>query len=209
MAFSFFPRTVKFFDLFQNQNRKLVEAANMLEELVSECSNLKDRCHRIGIVDGEGDIISREIARELATTFITPIDREDIHEINMAQKEAVNRIKKLAYRFILCRMDIMPAGTRELTVNIKLMSEETGKMLAKLGRRDDVDMHVGNVKRLAAQCEVFMGVSLSELYANKVSDPEMILEIFKWTQVYNRFERAVQRIDHLANTIEGVKLKNA
>ena len=85
MSFSLFPKSVKFFDLFLEQNRKTFKAATILNEIVQDFTDVEEKCKQINIIEAEGNGICRNIPT-LSITFITPIDREDIHEINIAQE---------------------------------------------------------------------------------------------------------------------------
>ena len=86
MGFSLFPRSAKFYDLFKEQHRKVAKAAGVLDDLFTSFEDVEERCKRITIIESEGNAISRRIAKELSLTFITPIDREDIHEINLTRR---------------------------------------------------------------------------------------------------------------------------
>ena len=98
MSFSLFPKSPKFFDLFREQNRIIVNAATVLHKMAQEFVNCEDQCQVINMLEGEGDVINRTIRRELSTSFITPIDREDIHEINSSQETILNHIQAVSNR---------------------------------------------------------------------------------------------------------------
>ena len=96
MRFSLFPKTVKFYDLFAKQSAKTLEAASLLSEIFSDFSDCSDKCAKINAAEAEGNAIFREIAAQLSLTFITPIDKEDIHEINLIQEDVLNLIKAIS-----------------------------------------------------------------------------------------------------------------
>ncbi len=98
MSFSLFPRSPKFFELFREQNRIIVNAATVLNKMAQEFENCENLCQVINMLEAEGDAINRTIRRELSTTFITPIDREDIHEINSSQETILNHIQAVSNR---------------------------------------------------------------------------------------------------------------
>ncbi|CAM2059638.1 conserved hypothetical protein [Desulfovibrionales bacterium] len=209
MSFSIMPKRFKFFDLFEAQNQKLCTAAALLDDIFQDFSNYKERCNKINIVEAEGDHLSRKISRNLALTFITPLDREDIHEINMAQEDVLNIIKKVSMRVSLFSFRSVPRAAPELMTNLRLMIEETGKMLQVLHKHKHIESHVLNEKKTMAQCEVFLAIALEQVYKVSTTDPGIVLEVMKWTQILNRIERVMNCTDHLANVIEGVVLKNA
>src|SRR5512143_3493152 len=98
MSFSLFPKSPKFFELFREQNRIIVHAATVLHKIAEEFNELEERCQVINRLEAEGDVINRTILRNLSTTFITPIDREDIHEINSSQEAILNHIQAVSNR---------------------------------------------------------------------------------------------------------------
>ncbi|HNX20452.1 MAG TPA: DUF47 family protein, partial [Acidobacteriota bacterium] len=98
MAFSLFPRSVKFFDLFLDQHQNLQAAASRLAELFDDIENKTVICDDIAALEVKGNAMEREISKQLSATFLTPIDREDIFYINRYQESTLNLIKGVARR---------------------------------------------------------------------------------------------------------------
>ena len=76
--FNFIPREVRFFDLFEKQSDYILKAAALLSELVHNFADARAKAHAIKEIEHQGDLITHEIVKRLNTTFITPIDREEI-----------------------------------------------------------------------------------------------------------------------------------
>ena len=74
--FSLIPREVRFFDLFEQQSRHIIKAAQLLHELVHHFPDARAKAHAIKEEEHQGDLITHEIVKRLNTTFITPLDRE-------------------------------------------------------------------------------------------------------------------------------------
>ena len=211
MGFSLFPKEVKFFDLFKLQNRKLRKAATILNELFSTCGDAEDLCTQINIIEAEANTISRQIARELSSTFITPLDREDIHQINITQEALINIIKVTATRigFMECGEILYPS--RRLVRSLKIMVEEAGEVLDKLSQNQPAQSHIDIIKNHKYECEMLMLAGLGELYESKErgEDTASVLHIIKWNHIYGRIELAVDRAERLCDVLEGVILKHA
>ena len=188
MAFTLFPKTVRFFELLNRQNAMLVEAADLLTRILEDFGKVDDACKRVNLVEVEADELCREISRQLSLTFITPIDREDIYRLNLAQEDSINLIKGIA--------------TRE-------MCAVTGEMICCLKDKTDVAAQVKQLKAIKGECEMLLGTGLAELHDTENLDMRAVVDIMKWTQVYDRIELAVERLDDLADAIEEVVLKNA
>src|SRR5512133_1566842 len=146
MAISFFPRVVKFFDLFQQQNNLLVDSANVLRDIFDTYSGVAGKCAAIVHNELAGDEVSREIARALSLTFITPIDREDIYAINMAQEAALNSMRAISTRIGLYRFDHVKSGARELIDQLQKMHQEIAIMVAALKSKGAVEENALRIK---------------------------------------------------------------
>ena len=211
MGFSLFPRSVKFYDLFTEQHRKLVKAAVILDELFTNFDDLEERCKRITIIESEGNAISRRVAKELSLTFITPIDREDIHEINLTQEDILNCIKAIASRVGLFGFDRIRYPARRIISNLRAMIEEVGLILALMRQNKQAEEHFARIEALKHECETLLMVGIGELYdgGDERGDYAAILDIVKWKHLFDRIEAAVERTEALSDVLEGVVLKNA
>lgn len=209
MGFSFFPKEIQFFDLFMEQYAKLSEAVAALNGIFQEFTDCENKCKTINLLEENGNHVSRDIAKQLSLTFITPIDREDIHDINIAQEDLLNLIKAISTRIGLYDFTVLKFPSKRLVKNLTLMVEEVGRMLDRLRERKAVDENAKKVKSLKYECEMILLVALGELYDLKGQDFNTVMEIVKWTHIYDRIEQAVNKAEGLADIIEGVVLKNA
>jgi len=209
MSFSLFPKSVKFFKLFIRQNDMMREAVSMLYNVFQEFTDVENKCKYINIIESDANAVCRGIAKQLSLTFITPIDREDIHEINLAQEDLINLIRAISTRVGLYDFERMRFAAKKLVGNLKTMVDETGTMLQKLRSKETVDAHMARVKTLKAECDMLLLVALAENYDAPIDEHRDILEIVKWSHIYDRIEKAIHRTENLADIIEGIVLKNA
>lgn len=208
MSFSLFPKSVKFFDLFMEQNKKLVKAVNTLHDLFAEFRDVEEKCKRINIIESEGNKICRDISKELSSTFVTPIDREDIYDINLAQEDILNLIKAISTRIGLYGFGQIKDPAQLSIHNLKLMVEEAGVMLRKLKDGQDASQNLDKVKAWKYECDMFLLVALGETYDCEQYNFTIIMDIIKWTHIYDRIEQAIERTETLADILEGIMLKN-
>jgi hypothetical protein len=209
MSFSLFPKSPKFFEMFREQNHIIVKAATELHRLAEEFTDSEDHCQVINRLEAQGDILCRTIARELSTTFITPIDREDIHEINSAQEAILNHIQSVSNRIGVYGLSRMRFPAKRMISNIQQMVTGIGTMLGMLGSGQEVSDIVAQVKQLKKECEMLLLSGLGELYDNLSPEPVEVVDIIKWTHVYDRIDKAFNKAWQLAKAIEGIVLKNA
>jgi uncharacterized protein Yka (UPF0111/DUF47 family) len=209
MSFSLFPKAPKFFDYFREQNRIIVEAATLLNTIAQEFENADVRCQLINRLESEGDELNRSISQQLSTTFITPIDREDIHQINSSQETILNHIQAISNRIGVYGFTRMRFPAQRMVSNVKDMIVAIGVMLSMLGSKTDVTKTVKQVKFMKKECEMLLLSGLGELYDNPNPNSAEIMEIIKWTHVYDRIDKAFNRAWQLVKAIEGIMLKNA
>jgi hypothetical protein len=209
MTFRLFPKAPKFFDFFREQNRIIVEAATVLDTIAQEFGDCDVRCQMINRLESEGDVVNRTISKQLSITFITPIDREDIHQINVHQETILNHIQAISNRIGVYEISRMRFPAKRMISNLKEMSIAVGVMLGMMSGKEDTTEIINRVKHMKKECEMLLLSGLGELYDHTDPIPAEIMEIIKWTHVYDRIDKAFTRTWQLAKAIEGIILKNA
>jgi uncharacterized protein Yka (UPF0111/DUF47 family) len=209
MSFRLFPKAPKFFEFFREQNRIIVEAATVLNTIVLDYGDCDVRCQMINRLEADGDALNRTISQLLSTTFITPIDREDIHLINSSQETILNHIQAISNRIGVYEFTRMRFPAQKMVSNVKDMVTAIGVLLGMLENKGEVAESVGRVKHQKKECEMLLLSGLGELYDSPNTSPAELMEIIKWTHVYDRIDKAFNRAWQLAKAIEGIVLKNA
>lgn len=206
---SFFPKVIKFFRFFKHQNNVLLESADVLNDLFRDYTHVSEKCGKIIKNEQAGNEISREIARSLALTFITPIDREDIYAINTAHENVLNTIRAIATRIGLYQFENIKPGAASLVQKMHTMLTEISTMITETSIKKDVEQSALKIKETKQEADTMLLVSLGEIYESQVSTPQDLMNIIKWSHIYDRIEEALACTEVLANTIEGISLKNA
>lgn len=209
MAFTLFPKSIRFFDMLIRQNRMLQEVATDLQVIFDDFSQVDQAFKRINVKESEADELCREIARQISQTLITPIDREDIYRINLTQEDCLNSLKNIAARSRVSGFARILFPARKMMHNAGTMINLTGQMLEALKGQHEVSHLVRQIKSLKGDNEMLLGTGLSELQDGEVTELSSVVTIIKWVQVYDRIEQVTERIDDLSDAIEEVVLKNA
>src|SRR5437764_6636250 len=102
--FSLIPKEVRFYDYFEQQSKHILNAAALLHDLCHNFSDARAKTYRIKEVEHAGDQVTHEIVKRLNTTFITPIDREDIHDLATRLDDVLDYIEAAAERLIVYRI---------------------------------------------------------------------------------------------------------
>ena len=99
--FNLIPKEVRFYDYFEQQSEHIIKAAALLKELVHDFRDARAKAYAIKEVEHQGDLVTHEIVKKLNTTFITPIDREDIHDLATRLDDVLDYIEAVAERLVI------------------------------------------------------------------------------------------------------------
>src|SRR5437879_6543696 len=123
----FMPREEGFFDLFAKQADNVVVGAKALQQMLSHYTGVPEQVQSVKAIEHEGDEMTHGILTKLNQTFITPFDREDIHELCSQIDDVIDLIDAAASRFVLYRVDSIRTGTLDLA---KLLEAATVEVVA-------------------------------------------------------------------------------
>ena len=200
------PREEEFFDLFVEVATRSHEAAKHILELFAGPDDRRAyHVDAIKRLEHEADEITHEVVRRLDRTFITPIDREDIHLLASDLDDVVDRIDGTARRAQIFRLGATPEGIAELCEVIVRITAETARAVEKLRGRDDVIQHCIEAKRLEEEGDAVYHTMLGRLF-DRETDP---IAIIKWKEMYDNLERTIDGCEDVANDLESIVLKNA
>ena len=207
VAFRLVPREELFFDLFEKASSNLLEAAHLLVQTMDHFDRLAENAQRMERLEHEGDHIIHDILARLHRTFITPLDREDIHELASALDDVLDFIEATTERFVLYKVTATTPHAKELAVVIAKQVEEIHRIMPQLRHldRQDILHHCIEINQLENQGDRILREAVAELFENQ-GNP---LEVMKWRELYELLESATDKSEDVANVLEGIVLKNA
>jgi uncharacterized protein len=204
--FSLIPKEVRFYDYFEQQSRHILKGAALLHDLVHNFSDARAKVHAIKEVEHEGDHVTHEIVKKLNTTFVTPIDREDIHDLATRLDDVLDYIDAAAERLVVYRIKEPTSACRAMANVIVKTTEAMDRTIRCLRNMDPgFHEHTVEVNRLENSADNLLRDSLAALF-DEHSDP---IEVIKWKEIYETMEIVTDRCEDVANTIEGIILKMA
>jgi len=204
--FRLIPRETRFYDLFERQGEHIVRAAHLLHDLVHDFRDARARLHAIKEVEHEADQVTHEVVRRLNTTFITPLDREDIHALASRLDDVVDFIEAAAERLVVYRIKEPTSACRALVDVIVRTAQAVERTVRCLRAMDPAfHEHAVEVNRLENSADDLLRDSLAALFEEE-SDP---IEVIKWKEIYETMEVVTDRCEDVANVIEGIILKMA
>jgi predicted phosphate transport protein (TIGR00153 family) len=206
--FQFFPREEGFYDLFERSAANLVVAAEKLVDLFEDFSEVEYKTKHIKELEHEGDFITHEIMRNLHSTFVTPIDREDIALLCQRMDDVVDFIDAAAIKTMIYRVSEPTQKAKDLADIIRKMSYKLNEIMPLLrshSRFKDILEQCVEVNRLENLADDILHSALVDLFDNN----QNVLDIIKWREIYEHLESATDRGEDVANVLEAVVLKHA
>jgi len=203
--FRLIPREEKFFGDFLAMADELVVGARLLDAMLRSTPPRWDAADEIKEVEHKCDVLTHQLFQRLHRTFVTPIDREDIHALARALDDVMDHIDASAGYVRLYRMQAMRHGALELSRLILASTEQIRRAMAGLERQDGMQEHLVEINRLENEADRVHQVAMQRLF-DEERDP---IAVIKWQEVLNYLEATTDRCEDVADVLEGVVLKNS
>ena len=205
--FKLIPKEERFFDLFERLADLVLQAGTTLYEAISDYRTLSEKAKQLERLEHDADQVTHEIMAKLNSTFITPIDREDIHRLAAALDDVIDFIEGATEHMIVFRIQEPTAQFKALAEVVLRQCREIHQMIPRLKnlRHADILVHCIEVNRLENEGDRVHREAVADLF-EKRGDP---LEVMKWRDLYDILETATDKCEDVAVAIEGIFLKNA
>lgn len=206
---SLLPKEVLFFDYFEQHARKCVEAAGLLRDISRDPARASELAKQIKDVEHEGDKITHETVEKLHKTFITPIDRDEIHRLITRLDDILDFINAASQRIAIYEIDEFTDEARELCdvlVNVTEQVEKAVTGLRSLENPTHLFKLCVEINRLENEGDAALRSGMARLFKERADKP---VEIIKWKEIYENLEQATDSAEDVANTIEGIVLEHA
>lgn len=200
------PQEKKFFDLLEQYADLARECANLLLEMFSQFETREKKWREIKVIEKKGDELLHKIVDELNSTFVTPIDREDIYSLGNQMDDILDFIEGAAERVMLFEMGPLPSRLIEMTEILFQASKELASampMLRNSGKLHDMKKHYVEIHRLENRGDEISRTALAELFKTKDA-----VEIIKLKEIYEFVEEAIDRNEDVAVVLENLVMKH-
>ena len=204
MRFRLIPREEKFYADFIALADELIVGARLLEEMLSTEPPRWESAVGIKDVEHRCDTITHEIFQRLNRTFVTPIDREDIHGLARSLDDVMDAIDASAAVIRRYRIPDVRFGARELARIIARATEQVRQGAAALEKRTGVHVVTVEINRLENEADDIHDEALRRLFEGETD----ALIVMKWKEVLDLLEDATDCCEDVANVFEGVVVKN-
>ena len=204
MAFRLIPREEKFYADFQALGDELKRGSGLLEAMVASDRPVWDKAEEIKEVEHKCDFLTHEIIQRLNRTFVTPLDREDIHALARSLDDVMDAIDDSAALIRLYRLEQVRFGARELAQIISASTHQVRLALDALEENKGLITHAVEINRLENEADRMHMQAVSRLFDDE-RDPLLVM---KWKETLDFLEDATDRCEDVANVLEGVMVKH-
>jgi uncharacterized protein len=205
MLFGLIPREEAFFELFKKAAHNMIEGSRLLKVMMEDFLSPVEQARGIKDVEHVGDGITHDIARRLNKTFITPIDREDIHDLASALDDILDVTEAIADRFVLYKVTKPTEMAIKLADILYQASVAVGRGVDLLGLpHPELKECSVQVNSLENEADRVSRDAISALFERE-TDP---IAVIKWKEIYENFEAGTDRCEDVANILERIALKH-
>ena len=205
MAFRLIPKEEKFFEDFVEMAEQINRGAGLLEQMLSPEQPLWDKADEIKEVEHKCDFLTHEVIQRLHKTFVTPLDREDIHTLARSLDDVIDAIDDCAAVIRLYQISRVRPDAREMGRIIKASTEQVVSAMKALGKKQGISECAVEINRLENEADRAHQSAIRRLFEEE-KDP---IQIIKWKEVLQFLEAATDRCEDVANVLEGVVVKHA
>lgn len=205
MRFSLVPHDEKFFDEFIGLTGQIQKGAHLLQEMLAAQSPDMTKVQAIKDVEHVCDQATHDIIEHLNRTFVTPLDREDIHALASRLDDVMDAIDAAASVMKLYKVTAVRPGARRLADIITDAADYLSKAFGALERRKGVLELAARVTQLEHEADRVHQDAIVELF-DQEHDP---INVIKWKEILDFLEAATDRCEDVANLLEGIVVKHA
>lgn len=201
----FLPKDEGFFGLFDQLSARLTSSAALLRQLFDNPARLDELVAQIKAEEHAADTITYDIMQRIDRSFVTPLDREDIHMLANRLDNVVDLMDGTARRATMFHITDRRAPAVEL---VEVLAETCTVLSAgvkEIRNPQAVHKAARQVKVLEEKADALYAKAISDLFSGK---PDA-LEVIKWKEIYDNLEHAVDECEDVANVLESISLKNS
>jgi predicted phosphate transport protein (TIGR00153 family) len=205
VAFRLIPREERFFDDFVAMAEQIHRGAGLLEQMLAPEQPLWDKADEIKEVEHKCDFLTHAVIQRLHKTFVTPLDREDIHALARSLDDVIDAIDDSASVIRLYQIAHVRPDARDLGRIIKATTEQVVVAMRALGTKQGISTAAVEINRLENEGDRAHQIALRRLF----EEEKDAIQIIKWKEILDFLEAATDRCEDVANVLEGVVVKHA
>jgi predicted phosphate transport protein (TIGR00153 family) len=201
---SLFPREQDFFRLFKRQGELVRQGADQLLEMFERFDDLPGRAARLKETEHQGDLVTHEIFERLNRTFITPLEREDIHDLASGLDDVLDSVEAIGSRIVLFKIQRPTPESIRMAKILVACSSQIDQAVDHLKGFKNLMAFTIELNRLENEADAISREVVAELFSGRYET----LDVMRWKEIYGRLENAADQCEDVANTIESIVLKS-
>jgi len=201
----FAPRDREFFDLFEEAGANILRAADLLDAMLRNYPETKEMARDILLCEQEGDRITHDIVNRLNQTFVTPIDREDILELASALDDIVDLTEEVADYLGLYKVEAPMEQAQRLAHILMQAARQISEAMPRMRDFKDISHYTVEIHRLENEGDRVVREAIASLFDTGI-DPMVVI---RWKDLFERLEEAIDATEKVANTLQGIVIKNS
>ena len=202
--FSLFPKNEDFFVLFRRQAALVRRGTDLLHEMMEKFDDLEARAKQLKEVEHEADIVTHELFERLNRSFITPLEREDIHDLASGLDDVLDAAEAIGTRILLFKITSPTPEARQLTSILARCGTQIEQAVDQLKELKNLMSFTIEINRLENEADTISRQVVADLF----DGTHELLDVMRWRELYGRLEGAADKCEDVANTIEAIVLKN-
>ncbi len=202
--FSWFPKDEDFFRLFRQQAGLVRQGCDQLHEMMERFDDLEIRAKNLKDVEHQGDLVTHEVFERLNRTFVTPLEREDIHDLASGLDDVLDAVEAIGSRLVLFNIPKSTPEARQLTEILAKSAVQLEHAVAHLKDLKNLMSFAIEINRLENEADYLSRQAVADLFSGRHD----LLDVMRWKELYGRLEGAADKCEDVANTIEAIVLKN-
>lgn len=206
--FQLLPAETRFFDWFEKGSGNLLQAANLLQDLIDDYDRVEFKIQSLSDAERQGDFIINELNALLIKTLITPLDQEETRALAQSVDDVVDTLEQVALLMRLYRVEKPSEEAHQLAALIVLCAGQINAAMPLLRDKktfDKLQEHIGEIHRLEKEADLVGRQALEKLVA---TSRDNWFEFMRWKEIYQLLEEAVNRCEDIADVMQTVVVKN-
>jgi predicted phosphate transport protein (TIGR00153 family) len=200
----FAPKEREFFDLFEEAGANILRAGELLERMLDQWPDHGELARDVLVCEHEGDRITHDIIQRLNSTFVTPIDREDIYALASSLDDIVDFIEEVSDFLGLYRIEAPMDNATEMARILHQSARAVAAAIPRLRTFKDIHHYTVEINRLENDGDRVVREALASLFERGI-DPMLVI---RWKDIFERLEDAIDSTEKTANILEGIVIKN-
>ena len=201
----FAPRDREFFDLFEEASTNILRGADLLDRMLRNYPDTKELAREILLCEQEGDRITHDIVNRLNQTFVTPIDREDILELASALDDIADFTEEVSDYLGLYKIEAPMDQAQRLAEILVYATRQIAEAMPRMRDFRDINHYTVEINRLENDGDRVVREAVASLFEGGI-DPMVVI---RWKDLFERLEAAIDSTEKVANTLQGIVIKNS